>query len=255
MAREPARYRPPAVARALEAVERLAEAGPMRLSGLAREMGVGKSSLLGGLAALEEAGWVRREGNLYRLGEGLLRVARRAYGPWEVGAVARPFLERLAERWGVTSVLGVPRTDGVRIEECVPGGRGMQVSVRPGAVLPLLAPATGKALLAALPPDRARTLVEDGPLPRFTDRTITEPARFWAEVVGARKQGYAVDDGEYLEGVRAVAAAVTAGSEPAALVWVVGFAAALPREVWDRVGADLRDAADLIGKMLQPRPT
>lgn len=39
----------------------------------------------------------------------------------------------------------------------------------------------------------------------------------------ARKKGVALDDEEYLAGVRAVAAAIQTAKPPPAAIWVVGF--------------------------------
>lgn len=247
---EPSGYRPPAVLRALDVVEILSQGRPRRLSELARLMGVGKSTLLGILNALEERGWLERKGKLYALGDELLRVTRRAYGLWDVAETARPFLERIAADHAVTALVGVPAGDRVRIEACVPGGRGMQVQARPGATVPLMAPATAKAFFAVLPTDRGRALLGKSPLRRFTDRSETDPETFWAQVEEARRLGYAEDNGEYLEGVRAVAAAVRVGDEPVALVWAVGFGAGLPEAGWQAVGRHVREAADAIARIL-----
>ncbi|GAB4253850.1 IclR family transcriptional regulator [Deferrisoma sp.] len=243
-------YRPPAVVRAMDVVEILSQGRPQRLSELARVMGVGKSTLLGILNALEERGWVERRGRLYVLGPELLRVARRAYGLWNVAGVARPFLEPIAADLGVTALVGVPAGDRVRIEDCVPGGQGMRVQARPGEAVPFFAPATAKALLAALPPERGRALLGRRRLPRFTDRSRTDPETFWAEVEQARERGYAEDNGEYLEGVRAVAAAVRVGGDPVALVWAVGFGAGLTEAGWQAAGRRVREAADAIARAL-----
>ncbi len=243
-------YRPPAVVRAMDVLEILSQGRPQRLSDLARLTGVGKSTVLGILNALEERRWVERRDRLYGLGPGLLRLVRRAYGLWNVAEVARPFLERIAADLGVTALVGVPAGDRVRIEDCVPGGQGMQVQARPGEAVPFFAPATAKAFLAALPPERGRALLGRRRLPRFTDRSKVDPEAFWAEVEQARERGYAEDKGEYLEGVRAVAAAVRVGGDPVALVWAVGFGAGLTEAGWHAAGHRVREAADAIARAL-----
>lgn len=126
----------------------------------------------------------------------------------------------------------------------------MRVQARPGATVPFTAPATAKALLAVLPTERGRALLGQERLPRFTDRSKTDPEAFWAQVEEARRLGYAEDNGEYLEGVRAVAAAVRVGDDPLALVWAVGFGAGLPEAGWQAAGRHVREAADAIARIL-----
>ena len=46
------------------------------------------------------------------------------------------------------------------------------------------------------------------PLPVFTPRSIVDPDAYLDEVARARRRGYAVENEEYLVGVRAVSAAV-----------------------------------------------
>src|SRR5437773_863761 len=76
-----------------------------------------------------------------------------------------------------------------------------------GEALPLHCTAAGKALLAFEPDDALRTLLPDG-LPRFTERTAVERQALVQQLRSVANAGYAVDAGEHLEDVRAVAAPV-----------------------------------------------
>jgi DNA-binding IclR family transcriptional regulator len=73
-------------------------------------------------------------------------------------------------------------------------------------LIPAHCTAGGKALLAGR--DRWRESLLSGPLRAYTDRTVTEPGAVERETVATRQRGYAVEDGEYRPGVRAVAAPV-----------------------------------------------
>jgi len=65
-----------------------------------------------------------------------------------------------------------------------------------------------------------------GPV-RYTSKTVTDPRQYLREVEKAGKQGYAVDDEEYIPGVRAVAAPLLSTAFPPAAIWVVGFTSTL----------------------------
>jgi IclR family acetate operon transcriptional repressor len=65
--------------------------------------------------------------------------------------------------------------------------------------------------------------VLSGPLERRTERTLTDPAAVRAEAESIRGRGYATEDGELQDGVRAVAAPVfSAGGEAVAALGVSG---------------------------------
>jgi DNA-binding IclR family transcriptional regulator len=105
----------------------------------------------------------------------------------------RPVLHRLALETGETAFLGQARGSRVAIVDEVLGQGVPVISVAAGSSLPATAGAVGRVL------------------------------------AGER---VAVDRGEYLEGVNAVAAAV-----PGGLVWVAGFAARLTPDRLDEVAA------------------
>ncbi|MDF1552676.1 MAG: IclR family transcriptional regulator [Deferrisomatales bacterium] len=247
-------YTAPAIRRAVDVLEYLATfPGPVRLSDVARGLDCGKSTVLGILRTLEDVGWVEKDssGVGYCVGAGLLALTRKAFGAREVAEIARPLLEKVAERGGESAFLGLLRQGRIAIEASVEGGHEMCIAARPGGSLPFFAGATGKVFLAGMDPVRARGKVTGAPLPRFTDRTITDPEQFLGEVSRARELGYATDDEEYLRGVRAVAAPVRRGGETVGALWVAGFSTRLTDERLALVRAELLEAARVCSALLE----
>jgi IclR family KDG regulon transcriptional repressor len=70
------------------------------------------------------------------------------------------------------------------------------------------ATATGKALLAFLPPGEARARLEARPLVALTQNTITEVGRLLDQLEDARRRGYAEQAEESRIGVGSVAAPI-----------------------------------------------
>jgi len=68
-------------------------------------------------------------------------------------------------------------------------------------------------------------------LPRYTDKTLTDISDYIAEINKVRQNGYAVDDEEYLPGVRAIAIGVGNRRGLPLALWVVGFAGAMEKAV------------------------
>ncbi|MFB6296207.1 MAG: IclR family transcriptional regulator [Halobacteriales archaeon] len=74
----------------------------------------------------------------------------------------------------------------------------------------LHATAAGKAILSELPGARVDEILDRHGLPELTDRTITDREELFEELEAIRERGYARNDQETIEGIRAVGAPVTA---------------------------------------------
>jgi IclR family acetate operon transcriptional repressor len=201
----------PAVDRAVRVLRALAADGAAapRLSDLGRQLGLSKSSLSDLLATLERHGLVERDGDSrgYRLGATLLALGSAALRRLDVAQLARPHLAGLRDATGETAVLHVPTADGAIIVARAESHHDLKVVAPLGHRLPRFAGAVAKVLLAARPEaEVARHLPRR--LPAFTPQSITAPGRYLRELRRVRRLGYAVDDEEYLPGVRAVSAPV-----------------------------------------------
>jgi DNA-binding IclR family transcriptional regulator len=98
-----------------------------------------------------------------------------------------------------------------------------------GSTLPPHCCASGKLLLAFKEPDERTDLVRTLPLPRFTERTITDRQLLASELDRIAATGYAVDNEEYVVGVACVAVPVRiATGEVIAAVAVHAATARLP---------------------------
>ena len=104
------------------------------------------------------------------------------------------------------------------------GGAGVQVVPEVGSRLPLHATAQGKLLVSHLSRSEARKRLLSAGMPPFTPHTITEADSLLDGMQWVRDRGYAVEDGEYKIGLRAVAAPVRDGlGEVRYAVGVVGL--------------------------------
>lgn len=68
--------------------------------------------------------------------------------------------------------------------------------------------AAGKAILAHLPEERTREIVDRRGLPPKTDATITDEETLLEELKEIRSRGIAINRGENIDGIRAVGAPV-----------------------------------------------
>ena len=105
----------------------------------------------------------------------------------------------------------------------------------------------GKALLAALPPARARALAVETGMPPRTERTITDPDALLRDLELSAVRGYTIDDEENVDGVFCVGAAIYDRSG-GCVAAVSGTGLKLNRPTWrmDELGIAMREAADQI---------
>jgi DNA-binding IclR family transcriptional regulator len=84
------------------------------------------------------------------------------------------------------------------------------------------AAASGKVLLSEMGRSEIEAIYRTQSLKAYGKNTITGMAQLMEELENVRKQGYAIDNEEYYEGVRCVAAPVRASSKIVAAVSVTG---------------------------------
>lgn len=252
MKKPSSQYKAPAIERGSRILEYIsASGGTPTLSDISRALDFGKSSVHGLLRALEAVGWVERRGSGFSLGKRLKDLSGGSGGHRNITETARPFMEELAERTGESVYLGRPLGDRILILNCIEGGGGMRIASKPGVALPLFAAATAKAFFAAMAPEEARERITSSPLPRFTDRTITDHRKFLEEVAKCRESGYATDDEEYIKGVRAVSSPIKRGERAAAVLWIVGFTNSLNDAAMDGAAREVTRDAALISRLLE----
>ena len=77
-----------------------------------------------------------------------------------------------------------------------------------GRAAPLHYGSGGKAILAAMSDERIQEVIDDVGLPAATEYTITDEDELWEEIEETRERGYAINDREYIEGLRGLGIAV-----------------------------------------------
>jgi DNA-binding IclR family transcriptional regulator len=246
-------YFAPSVKKAFQILKMIADSpSGLGVSDLSKALSMGKSTVHGITMGLEALGVLVRDPvqKKFNLGYTLLELSRRAYGRIELRDVARGPMGRLMEKVGETVFLGIMNGDHVTILDMVESQNDMKITSPPGTRLPLLAAATGKVFLAQFEEKMAKEIIQKMGLARFTPRSIFDPKKFLKEAAETKKRGYAVDDEEYMSGVRAVAAPIQTASPPFAAIWVVGFTSSLDDQKMKAVIHEIQEAAREINQSL-----
>ena len=218
------------VANALRLLGCFVEREERGISELSRELALSKSAVARLVASLEAGRLLMQnaETGKYRLGAGLLLYGDLVRERSELSRALAPALTLLAEEYQATAHLAVLSGGELTIAAKVSAGPFVYMSSRVGGTLPIHASSTGKCLLAWMPMEQRRALLDKAELRRYTAPTITDPDALEAELAAIRERGYALDDGETHEGLFCVGCPVLdAAGRAVAAVSVSGSRAAL----------------------------
>ncbi|WP_410581035.1 IclR family transcriptional regulator [Amycolatopsis sp. lyj-108] len=180
------------------------------LQGLVEETGLPKPTLHRMLQQLEGAGLLIRQadGRHYGTGHRLRRLAENlllnATHHGARHAVLRHLVDELGESCNVTTLSGNEIVYLDRVETPEP----LRFYLRPGSRVPIHCSASGKMILAQMSPSQRRKLLAHAPLKQYTNKTITDLDTLEAEFARIRRDGFALDDEEFLPGLVCVAVLV-----------------------------------------------
>lgn len=207
---DPTIYNVRAVERAIHILLCFDDEHPERgVSEIAQLTGLHKATAHRIIVTLYNGGLLERlaDGEKYRLGTRVAKLGLSVLRRLDFRQEALPHMQRLVERFQETCDLGVYDNGQVLCVAMVPGSHLLTVSVRVGHHLPIHCTASGKVLLAFLPPEIVEPLMHNA-FEAHTERTITEPSRLREELQITRQRGYALDDGEFENGIRAISAPI-----------------------------------------------
>lgn len=188
----------------LDVLEALAEVDEIALTALAAQLKSSNATLFRILATLVHRGYIEklpRSGH-YRLTLRCWQVGSRALGRIGLREAALAPMRALAAKVNESPHLGVLDGDGVVIVEKVECSQPVRVDTYVGQRAPAHCSALGKIVLAFAAAD---TIDAAWRPQRFTRATVIERAAFDRELAKIRRQGYAINRGEWREGVCAVA--------------------------------------------------
>lgn len=204
-----------------------------------------KSQISRGLAALANEGLVGRDRDSleFSVGPALLVLAARAGEP-ELVRGAMPVLERLGAVTGERVDLAVLHDGQVLTIESVASSSTVQSVGWVGRRTPVHCTAAGRVLLATLPASEVTALVGPSPLPPSGPNGPRSRAELMRRIDTARRDGWALADGELDGDVMAIAAPIVAADGRAVAAVMVSGPTFRMRSTVDAVVAAVRRAAD-----------
>jgi IclR family pca regulon transcriptional regulator len=184
------------------------------ISELAGDLGLNRSTTHRYVSTLARLGFLEQDGatRKYRLGPKVLDLGFSVLGSLELREVAAPHLRRLTDETGHTSNLAIRDDTDVILIDRVRGRPGryhhLEFTLHVGSRIPAYCSATGKSLLAFLPPRDLERLLDRIDFVARGPRTITDRTSLLGELEQVRRTGVSVNDEELESALRAIAAPV-----------------------------------------------
>jgi DNA-binding IclR family transcriptional regulator len=199
----------PAIDRAVDILECLAGCRePLSIREITRRTGLVRSTVYRSLNTLAARGLVREAADrAFNLGPQQLRLARAVPQGADLVTLARPIIAEAAVALELSVKLSVLDGDDALVVATAEAPRAYTITTQVGRRFPLHAGGASKMLLAAAPEELRRAYLAR-PLRAFTRRTLTDPKALGRELGGIVEAGFALDRGEYADGVFAAAVPV-----------------------------------------------
>jgi len=240
-----------AVDRALEILLCFSKQTPqLTMTQIANQVGMNKSTTHRLLGTLERKRFIQRDPStgLYQLGIRLLQMAYLTLEYNDLQKHAAPVLLRLCEQYRETITLSVLDDTDVVFLDVVESPQRVKLAASTGQRIPAFATAAGKAILAFLPEEMVKKILERS-MQQFTPHTIISPEDYFIELRQNHKQGFSISEQEYEDGINAVAASILdTNGQPYAAITVAGPAYRLFREHMLEIGPLVIAAAQEIAR-------
>jgi len=235
-----------------------AAGGPVSLAELNAVLRIDRSSVFRLANTLERRGFLAQavDTKRYTLGPAIWLLAGQMRRSNPLPQLAREHVTALAAETGETAHLAIREQDRAAFVEHELTDQAVGVSSGSGRAEPLHCTALGKALIADLDRDGLREVFGRRRLVAFTKRTIVSIAGLLRECERTAARGYAVDDEEFHDGVRCVAAPIRdSHGDVVAAIGISAPANRLPKRSFSALGRQVRRAADEVSAKLGYAPS
>ena len=241
--------------RLLMVLEEVARVGvPVTPTEVNAQLGLPKPTIHRLFATLEEEGFLQKDidGRAYSPGRRLRAVATGVLSSLRIRSARLAVLRKLSALVGETCNIALPDRDSMIYLERIETEWPLRIQLPVGTTVPFYCTASGKMYLSTLPKSHLSRYAASENLAANTPNTIMEPDLLLQEITTVRRQGYAIDNEEFMEGMIAIAVPILDGNER--LVATLSFHA--PTVRFDAEAAlkflpDLHAAAADLSSLLQ----
>lgn len=181
----------------------------LRLSEISERLGLNKSTVHGIISTLKYHGFISQdeETQKYKLGIRFVEFGDLVINSMNIRNAAVPVIDAVCER--IEETVHIAMLDGLDVvwiekRECT---KSIKTSTKIGARLPAYTTADGKIIICYQNKDKIKNYLPKR-ISQYTNNTITNKGEFIKKLEEMKKNGYAIDNEEYVEGLKCVAAPI-----------------------------------------------
>ncbi|MBW4710075.1 IclR family transcriptional regulator [Roseobacter sp. YSTF-M11] len=251
--------------RALGVLKSVARAERATLTDLSLSIGVPTATTHRILTTLQKHGFVAfdEERQDWVIGIEAYRTGVSFMNRTSLGAVSRPIMRQLMEKTGETANLAIADGPEVVFVGQVETLNPIRAFFARGTRTSMHASGTGKAILSALPEERARKLLMSIGLSSFTENTLVTPDALFDDLAQTRARGWSFDREERHSGMSCIGSVIfDEHQEPFAGVSISGPSTRFNPLRVPELGAMVSEAAQQITGLIggrapsgTPKPT
>lgn len=194
-------------------VEAMTELEEPRITELADQTGLTKSTVHKHLATLVNEGYVVKDEEKYQLGSRFLDIGGHVREDvYNTGNIKKR-IKHLADESDLVAHFAVEEHGQAIVLYREGGQQDLPTRSRIGKRMPMHQTAYGKSILAHLPEDRIEEIIENHGFSIATEKTVIDREELYEELAEVREQGYAINDEESTKGLKAIGAPVLLNGE------------------------------------------
>jgi IclR family KDG regulon transcriptional repressor len=196
------------VIKGLKILEFIADsASPPTPVQITKALGMNRTTVYHLIQTLESEGYVtkERQSNAYLLGLKILPLGGKALDSNKLRIESLPYLQRLNRKLEERVNLGILYDSQVLFLAGIEKPSLPLMYSHFGKKAPAHCCSIGKIILAHLPEQEAERVINQKPLTRLTENTITDLSLFKRHLSEIKSQGYAVDNAEHISGEYCIA--------------------------------------------------
>lgn len=201
----------------LQILEFLVEQKVVSVTSVAKRMGMQKSASYRFLNTLRLHGYVSKtEQNTYQLTDRLAQLGNGILPRREFHEAVSHFFDNLVKKIkNKNGICNLGLWNGREIIYAVQSANEEYLLLSVGHTVPAYCSALGKAVLSTFSPEEIAAYMQKTDFKPFTEKTITNPEQFRAELDETRKKGFALMDDELYPGLKGLAIPVRTDAGPA----------------------------------------
>jgi IclR family pca regulon transcriptional regulator len=194
------------LAKGLRVIEAFtAETPRLSISEAASIAGLDRATTRRCLLTLADLGYCAYDGKFFTVTPRVLRLGTGCLASMPLPRIVQPWLDQLSERIGQSTSVAILDEGEIVYVARAAQRKVMSIALMPGSRLPAYCTSMGRVLLAALPEERARSILNSSALIARTPNTLTDIDAIMTELENVRRQRYAAVDQEVEIGLRSIA--------------------------------------------------